>query len=45
MFFQDPKKLESLVGKDGNYYKHGALCLETQNYPDAVNHVGHICYI
>ncbi|XP_076646195.1 galactose mutarotase isoform X1 [Halictus rubicundus] len=26
-------------GKDGaEYFKHGALCLETQNYPDAVNH-------
>lgn len=34
----DPKDLKSLPGKDGNYYKHGALCLETQNYPDAVNH-------
>lgn len=27
-----------VAGKDGKvYYKHGALCLETQNYPDAVN--------
>ncbi|XP_076378838.1 galactose mutarotase isoform X2 [Megalopta genalis] len=26
-------------GKDGaEYFKHGALCLETQNYPDAINH-------
>ncbi|KAJ9589434.1 hypothetical protein L9F63_017362 [Diploptera punctata] len=26
-------------GKDGAlYYKYGAFCLETQNYPDAVNH-------
>lgn len=30
----------SLIGKDGKIYKkHGAFCLETQNYPDAVNHV------
>lgn len=35
----DKTKLETLVGKDGNYYKHGAFCLETQNWPDAVNHV------
>lgn len=28
-----------IVGKNGaHYFKHGALCLETQNYPDAVNH-------
>ncbi|KZC08668.1 PREDICTED: aldose 1-epimerase-like isoform X2 [Dufourea novaeangliae] len=26
-------------GKNGaEYFKHGAFCLETQNYPDAVNH-------
>lgn len=39
-----PEKKDSfengLLGKDGKrYYKHGAFCLETQNYPDAVNHV------
>ncbi|XP_059483137.1 galactose mutarotase-like [Neocloeon triangulifer] len=29
-----------LQGKGGCFYtKHGAFCLETQNYPDAVNHV------
>lgn len=29
----------ALVGKDGvGYRRHGAFCLETQNYPDAVNH-------
>ena len=22
----------------GNHLKHGALCLETQHYPDSVNH-------
>lgn len=38
----DPKELKTLTGKNGNYYKHGALCLETQNYPDAINHVS-IC--
>ena len=28
-------------GKNNSeYFKHGAFCLETQNYPDAVNHVG-----
>ena len=29
-----------LVGKNGiTYKKYGAFCLETQNYPDAINHV------
>lgn len=29
-----------ILGKNGKrYFRHGALCLETQNYPDAVNHV------
>ncbi|XP_043290136.1 galactose mutarotase-like isoform X2 [Venturia canescens] len=28
-----------LKGKDGQaYFRHGSMCLETQNYPDAVNH-------
>lgn len=36
----DIKKLPVLNGKDGPYYKHGALCLETQNWPDAINHPG-----
>nr|CAH7729459.1 unnamed protein product [Callosobruchus chinensis] len=36
----DKSKLETLVGKGGcHYYKNGALCLETQNWPDAINHV------
>lgn len=30
---------DTLKGKDGFIKKHGALCLETQNFPDAVNHV------
>ncbi|GIY86656.1 galactose mutarotase [Caerostris darwini] len=31
---------DTLCGKEGKYYKkHGAFCLETQNYPDAVNQV------
>lgn len=31
---------KGIAGKQGkNYFKHGAFCLETQNYPDAVNHV------
>lgn len=32
--------MEPIFGKEGAlYFKHGAFCLETQNYPDAVNHV------
>lgn len=30
---------DMLKGKDGFIKKHGAFCLETQNYPDAINHV------
>lgn len=30
----------ALVGKGGAHYlKHGAFCLETQKFPDAVHHV------
>ncbi|KAK9883671.1 hypothetical protein WA026_001840 [Henosepilachna vigintioctopunctata] len=39
-FKGNPKNLQVIIGKDGPYYKHGALCLETQNYPDAINHPG-----
>ncbi|XP_045504803.1 galactose mutarotase-like [Colias croceus] len=29
----------ALIGKDGvGYRRHGAFCLETQNYPDAIHH-------
>ena len=29
---------DSILGKDKTYYKkHGAFCLETQNFPDAIN--------
>lgn len=29
-----------ILGKNGSkYFKHGAFCLETQNFPDAINHV------
>ncbi|KAJ8936761.1 hypothetical protein NQ318_023198 [Aromia moschata] len=42
---EDPKKfrgdagpLQRLEGKEGDYFKHGAFCFETQNWPDAVNH-------
>lgn len=38
-FQGDLKNLPRLTGKGTQYYKHGAFCLETQNYPDAVNHV------
>ncbi|RZC33585.1 Aldose epim domain containing protein [Asbolus verrucosus] len=34
----DKSEVKTLAGKDGNYYKHGAFCLETQNWPDAANH-------
>ncbi|XP_055389670.1 galactose mutarotase [Condylostylus longicornis] len=39
-FMPDPAKNEApIIGKEGaKYFKHGALCLETQKYPDAVNH-------
>lgn len=31
---------KGISGKNGSqYFKHAAFCLETQNYPDAVNHV------
>jgi aldose 1-epimerase len=31
---------DPLPGKEGaKYFKHGAFCLETQNYPNAINHV------
>jgi aldose 1-epimerase len=30
---------QGIEGKEGAvYYKYGAFCLETQNYPDAINH-------
>jgi hypothetical protein len=33
----------AVVGKSGaNYKKHGAFCLETQKYADAVHHVRRI---
>ena len=36
----------SLVGKGGaSYRKHSAFCLETQNWPDAVNKVHQICIV
>lgn len=42
----DPKTLKILTGKDNNnYYKHGAFCFETQNYPDAINHVSEMMFI
>lgn len=31
---------KAVVGKGGvHYLKHGAFCLETQKFPDAVHHV------
>jgi aldose 1-epimerase len=38
-FLPDPVKNEKpLPGKGGaQYYKHGAFCLETQNFPNAIN--------
>lgn len=30
----------AVIGKGGvHYFKHGAFCLETQKFPDAVHHV------
>jgi len=42
-FLPDPSSADKLTaGKKGAYYmKHGAFCLETQNFPDAVNHVSY----
>lgn len=38
-FLPDPET-PGIKGKGGEvYFKHGGFCLETQNYPDAVNHV------
>jgi len=38
--FLPEKDQMGITGKKGTqYYKHAAFCLETQNYPDAVNHV------
>ncbi|KAI3953978.1 hypothetical protein MKW98_017802 [Papaver atlanticum] len=37
--FYTANKLENVKGKDGVVYKaHAGLCLETQGFPDAVNH-------
>jgi len=34
---------DPIIGKGGaRYFRHGGMCLETQNYPDAVNHVKEI---
>jgi aldose 1-epimerase len=43
-FLPDPSSGETMTaGKNGaNYMKQGAFCLETQNFPDAVNHVSYI---
>ena len=35
--------LDHVTGKDAAVYnQHSHLCLETQNYPDAINHVSAI---
>ncbi|CAB4311362.1 unnamed protein product [Prunus armeniaca] len=37
--FYTSNKLDNVKGKDGFVYKkHAAVCLETQGFPDAVNH-------
>lgn len=39
-FLPEPGSNTGIRGKNASaYFKHGAFCLETQNYPDAVNHV------
>lgn len=38
--FYNANKISSVTGKNGSVYgMHGAFCVETQNYPDAINHV------
>ena len=38
--FLPEKNLTGILGKaEKPYFKHAAFCLETQNYPDAINHV------
>lgn len=46
-FLPDPSSGNELtVGKNGAHYmKHGAFCLETQNFPDAVNHVSYSVFV
>ncbi|XP_051167406.1 galactose mutarotase isoform X2 [Leptopilina boulardi] len=37
-FFPE-RNTSAILGKEGKpYFKHAAFCLETQNYPDAINH-------
>ncbi len=37
---------ERIVGKGGTMYKkHDAFCLETQNWPDFINHVKTLEYV
>ncbi|XP_012226476.1 galactose mutarotase isoform X2 [Linepithema humile] len=37
--FYTANSLSDVIGKNGTeYLKHAAFCLETQNYPDAINH-------
>lgn len=36
----EDSKTDILRGKSNcSYFRHAAFCLETQNYPDAINHV------
>lgn len=40
-----PPMLLFIPGKDrAEYRKHGAFCIQPQNYPNAVNHVGFILH-
>jgi len=40
LIFYTGNHLDGIPGKlDANYGPHSSLCLETQNYPDAVHHV------
>lgn len=37
--FYTANYVDGVVGKEGSVYeKHGGLCLETQGFPDAINH-------
>lgn len=37
-YFPERNKTAILGKGEKPYFKHGAFCLETQNYPDAINH-------
>jgi len=39
-FLPNPSENNPIIGKNKvKYWKHGAFCLEAQNYPNAINQV------